>query len=265
MKKRILFVVIATSMFVGCGKTTEVNTEPVTDEAVAVEEMQDTPDDEAEAEESVDDTNARLEEVYFASIKKLHDESIDILGREVENNHYSSENNKFAIYDIDGDGFLELILSWTDCSMAGMWGGVYQYDFDKQDYFDEGLHEPWITFYDNGVAYEPWRHNQGPGEMWPFAAYLYNKSDDQYKLVLTADSWNKSMREEGFPEDVDTDGAGVVYFTDLNSEYVDYNNPISQSEFNIIYNQYFKDVEEVEISYYEVSDSGISAYQLDKN
>ncbi|WP_155885931.1 hypothetical protein [Lachnospira multipara] len=48
-----------------------------------------------------------------------------------------------------------------------------------------------FTFNDNGVAYLPWYHNQGYGDMNPYDAYKYDENTDSYKLVLTADSWTR--------------------------------------------------------------------------
>ena len=150
---------------------------------------------------------------------------------------------------------------WSDTYVGGMWGGVFQYDPERQTYADEGLTEPMITFYDNGIAYEPWRHNQGPGEMWPFNASLYNMENDRYEHVLTADSWNRSMRPENFPEKADTDGVGVVYFTDINSDRIDYDHPISQTLFSEIYNGFFSKASEIMVTYYEISENGIAEYR----
>lgn len=219
-----------------------------------------TEDTEIEEQDSAIDNKA-LEEHYIEAVKNLYENNIDLFGNFVENFHDAPEYNKFAIADVDNDGALELILSWKDSSVAGRWGGVYQYDLNKQEYYSEGLREPEITFYDNGVAYEPWRHNQGPSEMWPFDASLYNADTDQYEHAFSADSWSKNMVEEDFPDDIDTDGAGVVYYTDINSEEgLDYDNPISQSAFDSIYNQYFGDAKEISIDYYELSEEGMSDY-----
>ena len=230
------------------------------DEIDATEESSeaDTPEEQNASKE--EGSEAELREVYLASLKKLYDEGIDLFGNEIESFNQKDEYNYFAIYDVDGDGIDELILSWRDSSVAGMWGGVYQYDFETESYHDEGLVEPEITFYDNGVAYEPWRHNQGPGEMWPYDASLYNKDKDEYEHVLSADSWNKDYREEGFPDSVDVDGVGVVYFTDKDAEYVDYDNPISQTDYNSIADEYFAGANEITVTYYELSDKGIEEY-----
>ena len=205
--------------------------------------------------------NTDLEQIYLESVHNLYANHIDLFGNEVVSALDQDEYNHFAICDIDQDGVPELILSWMNAPVAGMWGGVYQYDMEQMVYIDEGLVQPGITFYDNGVAYEPWKHNQGYGEIWPFVASRYNAESDRYEHALTADSWNRSFHPEGFPEEADTDGAGVVYFTDLDSEYVDYDHPINQTVFTEIYNDLFADANEISVTYYELSDKGIAEYE----
>ncbi len=210
--------------------------------------------------ESVGNDNAALEEQYLESVRKLAVNHVDLFGDEVESMNDKPEENHFAILDIDRDGSLELILSWTDATMAGMWGGVYQYDFESKEYIDEGLCDPGVTFYDNGVVYVPWRHNQGPSEMWPFDAYVYNADTDRYDLGIIVDSWSRNMREEGFPTEIDTENAGVVYYVYKGDEELDYEHPICQSEFDEIYNQYFDDAKVVSVDYFELSEQGIQEY-----
>lgn len=269
MKRRILLAAVLVAISLTACSTSndnKISEESVSaegstvDEIAATEESSeaDTPEEQNASED--EGSEAELREIYLASVKKLYDEGIDLFGNEIESFNQKDEYNHFAIYDVDGDGTDELILSWGDSFVAGMWGGVYQYDFETESYHDEGLVEPEITFYDNGVAYEPWRHNQGPGEMWPYDAYLYNKDKDEYEHVLSADSWNKDYREEGFPDSVDTDGVGVVYFTDKDAEYVDYDNPISQTDYNSIEDEYFEGANEIAVTYYELSDKGIEEY-----
>lgn len=260
--KALMLMLISGVIITGCSinKAEYENVEVNKEDATGTTEIVVSENDSVQEEQNAGVVNDIIEEKYIEAVKNLYENNIDLFGNQVENFHDNPEWNKFAIVDIDNDGTLELLLSWTDSTVAGEWGGVYQYDFDKQEFYSEQLLEPSITFYDNGIAYEPWRHNQGPGEMWPFDASLYNASTDQYEHVLSADSWNKDMREEGFPDDVDIDGVGIVYYTDVNAEYVDYDNPISQSEFNSIYNQYFEGANELNVYYYELTEKGLNDY-----
>ncbi len=266
-KRKILFISIFSLILSACSartedvsevtSETEVNSlvdEPLADDTIVIQE------DSNDAESTISKNQDGLEEIYLHSVRKLYDEKIDLFGNQVEDMDGQDQWNHFAIYDVDGDGCDELILCWESSTVAGMWGGVFQYDYKLDGYVSEGLTEPEITFYDNGVAYEPWRHNQGWGSMWPFNASKYNPETDKYEHVLTADSWDKELNDKDFPDDIDTEGAGVVYFVDCYGEYVDYDHPIGQTEFNRIYDKYFGGAKEIEISYFVISNNGIQEY-----
>ena len=260
MKEAIIFFIMLCLAAVS-GQDSKSDVEKMSERGSVVAE---TPSDglsENVMEETEDLSDKTLGEIYLDSVRKLYKDKIGLWGDPIYCDYSGYVDNYFAIVDVDYDGSDELVLRWNDTAVAGMWGGVFQYDYEKKEYRDEGLTEPDITFYSNGVAYEPWRHNQGYGEMWPYDASRYNSELDVYEHVLTVDSWNKDIREEEFPEEADTDHAGVVYFTDMNDlGYVDYDNPVSQSEYKKIANKLFKGAKEISIDYYVISDEGIQDY-----
>ena len=118
--------------------------------------------------------------------------------------------NHFAVTDIDGDGREELLLSWTNASTAGhcfviygCWRGAVYTQFT-------GF--PSLRFYDNAAIEEDWSHNQGwSGRFWPHYAYRYNPQSDLYEQVGFVEGWDKQLQPEGFPDDLDADGDGLVY------------------------------------------------------
>ena len=118
--------------------------------------------------------------------------------------------NYFAVTDIDGDGREELLLSWTNASTAGhcfviygCWRGAVYTQFT-------GF--PSLRFYDNAAIEEEWSHNQGwSGRFWPHYAYRYNPQSDLYEQVGFVEGWDKQLQPEGFPDDLDADGDGLVY------------------------------------------------------
>ena len=104
--------------------------------------------------------------------------------------------------------------------MAGMIGVMYDYD-SETDHVVKELSDvfPTLDIYDNGVIKVSASHNQGLAgdKLWPYEVYKYDTSTDTYKYFAMVDAWDKSLSEkdyEGntFPDDVDTDKIGVVYY-----------------------------------------------------
>lgn len=219
------------------------------------------PEEESMGTEDSSVDNEALVNKYLESVKNVYDNKVDLFGNEVESFGQNEDGNEFAIEDVDHDGVLELILSWTDCSMVGTWGGVYQYDFENEQYIDEGIHDEDILFYENGLAVTKASHNHSNGEMWPYSLYMYNPDQDKYEFVFTAYSWEKQYKEEGFPDDADMDNVGIVYYVDDDLDSEEEVNPISQTQYNEIYNQYFSETQELNPVYYPLSDVGIEEYR----
>lgn len=211
-------------------------------------------------EESSFDNEALVEQ-YLASVKYIYENKVDLFGNEVESFSKNEDANQFAIEDVDHDGVPELILSWADCSMVNMWGGVYQFDFENDNYIDEGIHDDSILFYENGIAITMASHNHSNGEMWPYILYMYNPDEDKYEFMFSAYSWEKQYKEDGFPEDADTDNVGIVYYIDDDVESTEEAKPISQTQYNDVYNQYFSDTQELIPAYYPLSEVGIEEYR----
>lgn len=130
-----------------------------------------------------------------------------------------AEGNRFALADLNGDGAEELIVCWDQACMAGMQGLVYTYDY-PQDELRLVLSEfPAMTFYGNGTAKTDWSHNQGwAGRFWPFNLYQYDPEAGTYVELGAVDAWDASLFEDdetltnAFPQDVDADGDGLVYY-----------------------------------------------------
>lgn len=118
--------------------------------------------------------------------------------------------NHFAVTDIDGDGKEELLLSWTNASMAGHSFVIYGYW--QGAVYTQFSGFPSLRFYDNAAIEEDWSHNQGwSGRFWPHYAYRYNPQSDLYEQVGFVEGWDKQVVSEGFPDDIDADGDGLVY------------------------------------------------------
>lgn len=124
-------------------------------------------------------------------------------------------DNEFAITDIDGDGMEELIVCYSNANMAGMETIVYGYDPAAGQLKREFTEFPALTFYDNGIVRAEASHNHTSGEFWPFTLYQYQADSDTYVQAGYVGTWNKNIAERmnglEFPDELDSDGDGVLY------------------------------------------------------
>ena len=154
-----------------------------------------------------EDSRKRFGEILWNAYLKgeLHDgRKLDWTGSE------RAEGNHFAVTDIDGDGRMELLLFWTEASTAGHLCAIY--DYHDGVLLEQGRFFPSLRFYDNAAIEEDWSHNQGwSGRFWPHYAYRYNPQSDLYEQVGFVEGWDKRVVSEGFPDDIDADGDGLVY------------------------------------------------------
>ena len=133
-----------------------------------------------------------------------------------------STEYRYAITDIDGDGFEELLLMQDTGVMASMdylvldgQGGQLRAELEAF---------PSLTFYENGYVRADASHNQGlAGDFWPYALYRYDAESDSYQQVAVADAWDGSIHPQDyagnpFPKDADVSGAGIVYYVAENGE-----------------------------------------------
>ncbi len=125
--------------------------------------------------------------------------------------------NRFAIFDVDGDGREELLLEHASAAIvAGLNTEVY--DFADGEWVTELSEFPALTFYGNGTVTAGWSHSQGLAgdSFWPYTLYQYDAGTDTYVRVGMVDAWDKALVAEydgaPFPDDVDADGDGLVYY-----------------------------------------------------
>ncbi|MDE6211951.1 MAG: hypothetical protein K2M70_00550 [Lachnospiraceae bacterium] len=295
MKKEIESLNIGTAVllcagaifFTGCGAKDDAlkDSEAVGEEQVLADDKA-TPSGEAETpvlagEDILDSTNAENEEaseeenpekaqaLYEAQIRHYYGGLLSqiIAARQLPDGELDTSSldagfgemrdNHFAVTDIDGDGREELIVSYANASMAGMFEMVYDYNPVSRELKREFLDFPALTYYDNGIIKAEWSHNQGPGEFWPFTLYRYEPDSDSYVEIGVVDTWDKALRAEWyegqpFPDELDTDGDGTMYHIckegeEYSYEYEDYK--YNQADFDEWFGGYTEGAKELSIKY----------------
>lgn len=203
---------------------------------------------------------------YISILKEIYNEHKLPDGSELGYDGGSDfAENKFAIYDIDFDGSEELIISYTTSYMAGMMALVYDFDSNLDTLTEELVEFPALTFYNNGIVKADASHNQGlAGEaLWPYSLYKYDGELDKYILVAIVDAWDKSCNDTNylgtkFPEDIDKDGDGIVYYIMTDGEY-ELNTPVDLEEYNKWINSYLNEAEEISIPFMSFTDENIDS------
>lgn len=161
-------------------------------------------------------TSAR--KAYAAALKTLLDTNVLPDGTDFSDGYIGSiqdrermAENKFTVYDVDGDGREELVLLYAAApAMAGMAGFVYDYDAQKQALRSQLTEFPALTFYENGAVKADWSHNQGKAGdgFWPYNLYLYDQETDSYQEAASVDAWDRETFPEEYPSTADTSGTG---------------------------------------------------------
>lgn len=142
-------------------------------------------------------------------------------------NYYNAEakdTNNFSISDIDNDGIEELVVEINNASIDNKITVIYQYDFENDTFYREASFYPGAVFYNNDVVFDEWSYNTGFGNfIWPYSVYKYDKEQDTYIFICQVNSWNKKLKSEGFPEEIDADKDGnIVIISEANeNQYLD--------------------------------------------
>lgn len=123
--------------------------------------------------------------------------------------------NRFAVCDVDNDGSPELILEFTTAPSVGMSFLIYGYD-EEADTLHLQLEEfPNAQLFSNGVIEAGASHNHSySGVFWPYTLYQYDAEQDCYTMVGSVSGWDKLTCAEDFPDHIDEDGDGLVYYID---------------------------------------------------
>lgn len=233
-------------------------------EEPAQEEPEELPADEPETPQPTQQDRAPMLAAYQAALETLLNEHR--FPEDAESRTFFGDTpsgDQFAVFDVDGDGRDELILTYTDTTMAEMGASIYDYDAEQDCLVQELAAFPMLTFYDNGVIQADWSHNQGlAGEFWPYTLYQYDKDADCYNPVGMVDAWDKAMFPEDFegnpfPEDVDVSHSGYVYYI---MEYANYNtdHPVDEAEYQAWREGWLQGAGELTVPYQDLTEENIS-------
>ncbi len=137
--------------------------------------------------------------------------------------------NTFAIADVDGDGREELVLLTRPDIYAGYLGYVLDYDADLDHVRIQFEGFPSFTFYGNGALTEDDSHAQRVWSdgFWPHTLYRYLRGTDSYEKAGYVSAWEKAVSDINpdtlprFPTEKDVSGAGILYYIDPSTEYLD--------------------------------------------
>ena len=114
----------------------------------------------------------------------------------------------------------------------------------------------------NGAVVAEWSHNQGmAGDFWPYTVYSYNSGTDTYEQTAMVDAWDKSVGEKdyegnSFPDDIDADGDGLVYYIMPGGTY-EKNTPVDFEEYTKWRESSIGQAQPLEIPYLELTEENI--------
>lgn len=135
------------------------------------------------------------------------------------------EDEEFAVFDVDGDGQEEPLVSVSNTYTAGMYEIIYGYDTQTDGVRVEAQNYWAVTHYPGMLKVDA-AHNHGyAGDiLWPYTLQFYQKEKDTYEDVFYVDAWCKAITdydpyaEMPYPEDADTEQDGYVYLITDNGQ-----------------------------------------------
>lgn len=107
-------------------------------------------------------------------------------GLELDYDGADLSENKFGVYDIDGDGRDELLIAYTTASADSQMFLIYDFVEALDAVHEEFTGFPAATFYDNGVVRADWNHDPSTVEgsdFQPFTLFVYDEEENTYELL----------------------------------------------------------------------------------
>jgi len=256
MKKKILstmslLTTLAIFTITGCGAD-DTAVVDITQEVIEA-----TSSEQAEIDDAISSINP-----YEEAVIRFKNDAILPNGRDPEYQDSTKPllyQNNYAVMDINEDGMDELLLSITEVCTADM--ALYIYSYDGEDFTCICAASPYdVTFYEGGVFTTKWLHGslKQDDEHWPIDIYQYDNQTNTYELYGNVEPWQKSVAktapwsDEQYPEDIDTEGLGIVYKIGRGEDYA---GPYcTQTEYEEFYNEILGGRNIVDIDWLSMSD-----------
>lgn len=163
---------------------------------------------------------------------------------------------QFAICDINKDGKEELLLHlpYDTCETSGHF--IYTENIENTGLEDLCSFNEDTVYYETGFVKEPVSYGESLSvnfnsfdiKMWDAGGFLdAGRVEAWEKAYMPNDFSGKA-----FPDSVDTDGNGTVYF--ISGELgIDYDNPVDDAEYREYINQFFGDGKEMSVPWLELT------------
>lgn len=182
-------------------------------------------------EDNSDIDRDAMKEAYLNAVATFNDKHILPDGTDVSDDLQPLDEdfsgNKFAVYDVDGDGVEELVISFTTTYSATMQECAYGYDDSTGELYEEYSVYPYTQYFSFGFLKEMDSHNQGvSGTFWPYTLHKYNPDEKKYEAIAYIEAWDgnsypEDMSGNKFPSEYDKDGDGMLYYITQCSEPYD--------------------------------------------
>lgn len=205
---------------------------------------------------------------YADALTQLMDKHIFPDGKKAAHDvSYDMAQNKFAVYDIDGDGREELIILYTTTHTDGTRGWVCEYDEKTKTLRIELTDHANLEFYNNGAVKAEATAYYGLAwkSFTPYNLYQYSPATDDYQLSAYVDAWDRSLTEIGwenksFPTEVDVSGTGIVYYVMAGGVH-DVSSPMDAGQYNAWYAANVGDYIKLELQYFDMTAQNIALFR----
>ena len=215
------------------------------------------------SEEPAETKNERLAE-YRSALRQIVSEHVYPDGTDTgfDSAYGSMEDNRFALYDVNGDGVDELIVRFTTAPMAGNTETIYTFQQADGTLKELLTASPNLTYYEGGIIKEDWSHgSELAGEdYWPYTLYQYNAAEGSFEELAQVNMWSKAVdtvdfKGDPYPDDIDAEGAGTVFLLGIADEV----KTVSKSDYEQWLADTMGDPAELDIPYQALSEENIEA------